>query len=472
MFVAARKRNLQEEEERRQHAEELRRQTKAATKIQAIWRGNKQRRDLRQFRLKRTKPFGFYTHSLALKPVVAIWKHADVKRPRRTLYLFLEDASSSPAAKVLSMFIIGTIMVSIAGFIIETIPEVYYVTPGAPVAWLVLEVFCTFVFTLEYLFRLFVCKEAGLTIVGFVCSPLNICDLAAVLPFYVEVILKSTTEMSGRNPLLKALRVVRLVRLIRIFKLGRYASGMRLMAQALKNSSQAISVLVFLLFMGVLIFSSALFRFEQLSCPHLSDMTAKDIEEYHAECADPYFQGFSPSHGLCCTEYNAPIDFPSIPAAFWWSMVTMMTVGYGEIVPRTTLGKCVGFVAMLVGMVLIALPVAIVGQKFQDVYEHHDLDEAKSRAAARLKVTGEKWTLEPQSDVLPRLRALKVKDSALAVAMTDLTCALEEVWEQREQLSRERKMEFEKQDLVNQKFSKLLLGMEASLSSSPAVPAP
>merc|ERR1719272_17157 len=124
----------------------------------------------------------------------------------------------------------------------------------------------------------------------------------------------------------------------------------------------------------------------------------------------------------------------------------MTSVGYGEVYPRTTMGRMVGFVAMLAGMVLIALPVAIVGQKFQDVYENHDLEEAKRRASVRMKVMGEVWSLVPASDVISRLHKVKVKDPLLASLVHDLSSELSEVWEQREQLMRERKYDIDEQE--------------------------
>merc|ERR1719253_185522 len=151
-----------------------------------------------------------------------------------------------------------------------------------------------------------------------------------------------------------------------------------------------------------------------MSCPEIDVLTTRQLRNYHDECHDDFNRGYSPSFGLCCTQESSPNDFPSIIAAFWWSLVTMTSVGYGEVYPRTTMGKCVGFFAMLVGMVLIALPVAIVGQKFQDVYDNHDLEEAKRRAAVRMKVMGEVWTLEPKSDVLPRMKKLQIRDPMLA----------------------------------------------------------
>jgi len=296
---------------------------------------------------------------------------------------------------------------------------------------------------------------------------MNIFDLAAVMPFYIELVLRSIG--SAETPALRALRVVRLIRILRIFKLGRYASGMRLMGEALRNSSQAISVLVFLLLMGVVLFSSALFYVEKLSCPEKDKL---NLTKYELECADSFNRGWAPSYdgALCCTythtEDGAPSDFPSIIAASWWSVVTMTSVGYGEVYPRTALGKLVGTVAMLVGMVLIALPVAIVGQKFQDVYESHDLQESKERAAMRMTVYGQEWTLVPPSDICARLKKLRLKDPSLGKSVEMFSSYLEEVWEQREQLTRERKFEIDKQEEVHAKVGKLLASMESTLESA------
>merc|ERR1711881_696010 len=83
--------------------------------------------------------------------------------------------------------------------------------------------------------------------------------------------------------------------------------------------------------------------------------------------------------GLCCDEFDSPNDFRSIIDAFWWSFVTMTTVGFGDVYPRTWLGKVVGTFSMLSGILIIALPVAIVGRKFQEIYESY-AGEEKSTA--------------------------------------------------------------------------------------------
>merc|ERR1719277_311057 len=108
----------------------------------------------------------------------------------------------------------------------------------------------------------------------------------------------------------------------------------------------------------------------------------------------------------------------------------MTSVGYGEVYPRTALGKCLGFTVMLVGMVVIALPVAIVGQKFQDVYECHNMEVAKTAASARLQAPGQIWALVPGSNILEKLEGLKVKDAQVSACVAAMVSTLPEIWEQ------------------------------------------
>mmetsp|Transcript_72959 Transcript_72959/g.165460 ORF Transcript_72959/g.165460 Transcript_72959/m.165460 type:complete len:481 (-) Transcript_72959:76-1518(-) len=424
----------------------------AAVKIQSIWRGRQERLGWQKRRFRK-KPWGYFTHTLTLTYISSVW-NPEQASARKRLYELLEEPGSSTLAFGLSIFIVTTIVVSIVVFLLETVPAALH--GNATLLWFSAEIWCTAVFTLEYGLRLSVCGEGGMSRIRFLVTPMNVFDLCAVLPFYFDFIMKAAGI--GNTVILRMSRMVRLTRLMRIFKLGRYASGIRLMGEALRNSSQAISVLVFLLCMGVVLFSSALYHMERLSCPtHV--MSAAQLAEYDAECDDPYNRGYSPKYGLCCTLDGAPLDFPSIVAASWWSMATMTSVGYGDIYPRTVLGKCVGFVAMLVGMVLIALPVAIVGQKFQDVYDRRDLEEAKLRAASRMKAEGKTWALAPASDVVQKLKQLSIKDPVLAGSIAGLASGLEDVWEQREQLGRLRKIEFDHQDAFSKKAENTLEGM-------------
>lgn len=283
---------------------------------------------------------------------------------RYKVYLILEDPTSSKHAQITSVVILTTILFSIACFMVETMPDFKDVPSDT---WLIMELICTVVFTLEYVIRLMVCDVVGTSQWKFIREPMNICDFLAILPFYVQLIGKA----AGGGEDMGIFRAIKLSRLLRIFKLARYSSGMRLMAEALTNSFRALSVLLFFLCIGIVLFSSSLYNAERISCPSRADLAKKgETEKYILQCLKSS-DGWSQDYGLCCDEHDSPNDFPSIIEGFWWSIVTMTTVGFGDVYPRTGAGKIVGIFTMLAGLLLISLPVAIVGRKFQEVYEEH-----------------------------------------------------------------------------------------------------
>merc|ERR1719171_2777105 len=221
---------------------------------------------------------------------------------------------------------------------------------------------------------------------------MNLCDLFAVVPFYVEKLLQYIYGTDSGLDFLRALRSIRLIRLFRVFKLGKYSKGMKVMQEAIALSSQALTLLIFMLGIAVILFGAIIFFAEQVSCPEIGQgMDVGTYSELYREvCRDGGYQGTgfhfdsnSLRWELCCDEYGHPADFSSIVDSCWWAIVTMTTVGYGDKYPRTFLGKLVGAVCMLFGILLIALPTAIVGQKFQEVYRrHHEAQRLQAKFAA------------------------------------------------------------------------------------------
>ena len=166
----------------------------------------------------------------------------------------------------------------------------------------------TILFTVEYLARL-ACVERPLR---YARSFFGIVDLAAVLPTYLAIFVPEAH-------LLIDVRILRLVRVFRIFKLTRYLAEVRLLGQAMANSMRKILVFLSVVIMVVLVVATIMYVIE------------------------------GPENG-----------FTSIPKAIYWALSTITTVGYGDIVPRTELGRALASLVMLIGWGILAVPTGIV----------------------------------------------------------------------------------------------------------------
>jgi len=353
---------------------------------------------------------------------------------RITLFLLIEEPRSSRAAQALSIVMLGFIIISVASFILETMPELRDIPASL---WLRIEVVCNSVFTIEYITRLCVCGVAGQSAMNFVTAPMNVCDLCAIMPFYLNL---AISRLSWARAL-GVIRTVRLVRLFRIFKLGRYSSGLQLMGEAIRNSAQALWVLGFFLAVGVLLFSSAIYHVEKFGCPRQDELARElapycvegggctKLDDYREQCRSQASTGMS-SYGLCCDDTETPLDFCSILEAFWWVLVTMTTVGYGDAYPRTDLGRVVGTVTMLSGILLIALPVAVIGRKFQEAYERN-LDRQGGRPPRGYEREDKHGAHVAggvsYAEMGRRLRLLKIPDASFGQDATKLAEDLDEL---------------------------------------------
>jgi hypothetical protein len=194
---------------------------------------------------------------------------------------------------------------------------------------------------------------------SFVIQPLNIIDLVAILPFYVELLAAGTG-----NGGLTVLRILRLGRVFRVFKLGKFSSTMQLIARVMFASMDALTIVLFFVFLGVILFGSLLWIAEGGTYDEATGAFLRP---------DEYGEGLERT------------PFESIPATAWFVVVTVTTLGYGDVTPTSVWGKVVAACLAHIGVLVLALPVTILGANFayyysQDERERKDAENEKRRS--------------------------------------------------------------------------------------------
>eukprot|EP01062_Namystynia_karyoxenos_P012351 TRINITY_DN1443_c0_g2_i1.p1 TRINITY_DN1443_c0_g2~~TRINITY_DN1443_c0_g2_i1.p1 ORF type:complete len:1477 (+),score=323.44 TRINITY_DN1443_c0_g2_i1:73-4431(+) len=287
---------------------------------------------------------------------------------RERTNLLFSDPTSSLWARVVSGFFMLLILLSTATFLLETVPKFSsdkdYGDPARACMWFVIESIFIAFFSFEYFVRW--ATEPWETIGAFPVDPFNIVDLIAIAPFYLELVASgfkapcgATSEEeddAGFGLDLRFIRVVRLARVFRVMKLGRNLDATRVLTKTFSRSREALMVPFFFLLLGMIVFSSLIYLVEQGD---------------YRESEDRYFITDSQGH-------EAEAVYPSIPDSLWWALVTMTTVGYGDVTPRTALGKAINSMAMMFGVLFFAMPIAIVGAEFTKA-----LDDQAQRAQMR-----------------------------------------------------------------------------------------
>jgi len=190
---------------------------------------------------------------------------------------------------------------------------------------------------------------------------MNLIDLIAIAPFFIDLII--VVVGSGSDGALKMLRLFRLARVFRIFKLSRYNSSITLCATAMYESKDTLGLMGFMLSILVIVFSSFIFFFEEGS--KNESLGIKEITD--EICMSP-----ANTTGACTSESQ----FVSIPGAMWWTIVTVMTVGYGDMYPLTNAGRVIASILMLCSIIVLALPISVIGANFSRAWmERKELDE-------------------------------------------------------------------------------------------------
>ena len=213
------------------------------------------------------------------------------------------EINDNRKSRIFAYFIQILIFVSILSFSFETVPDL---EPSTRKILRIIEIFSVIIFTIEYVLRIYVSDKKS----KFIFSFFGIIDFLAILPFYLSL---------GVD--LRSLRALRFLRLFRILKLMRYNKAIERFSRAISLAKE--EVLLFLIVTLILIYFSAV--------------------------------------GIYYFEHEVqPENFASIFDSLWWAIITLTTVGYGDVYPITVGGKVFTFFILMIGLGIVAIPTGII----------------------------------------------------------------------------------------------------------------
>ncbi len=247
---------------------------------------------------------------------------------KRRVYQVLEVAHPDDRlSRNIDRALIALIVTNVLAVVVETVEPIH---ARYEAEFWAFEVAAVAIVAVEYLLRLWVSDE-HLSVAGdgpikarlkFASTPFALIDLAAILPFYIALILPFAD-----------LRLLRVFRLLRLLKLVRYSPALATLGRVLHNERRALVGALLIMAAMLLVASTAIYYIER----HVS-----------------------------------PDKFGSIPESMWWALATLTTVGYGDVVPATPLGKMVGGLVMIFGLGMFALPIGILASGFASEIHRRD----------------------------------------------------------------------------------------------------
>ncbi|TKS80047.1 Potassium voltage-gated channel subfamily V member 2 [Collichthys lucidus] len=257
---------------------------------------------------------------------------------RKTLWDLMENPYSSLSAKAFAVFSSLFVLISIVAMTLNTVNELSQYTFGGRTYMEWIEIASILFFTMEYFLRLVTTSNLK----HFVKSALNFVDVVAVMPYFIQILFEAFVmdsedisakedlkTMSRVSKVSKVLKVIKLMRIFRILKLARHSTGMRAFGFTIRQCSEQVCCLFLFIAMGIFTFSALM-------------------------------------HSVEVDQPGTP--FSSIPDAWWWAAVSISTVGYGDVVPISYLGRCVAFGCISFGIILNGMPISILFNKFSDYY--------------------------------------------------------------------------------------------------------
>lgn len=334
---------------------------------------------------------------------------------RDWLWKFFEDPEGNLASHYINLYVLGLILAGAVITVVETVPKIHNTNEDL---FYGIEFFFVMNFSLEFVLRLISCPDYC----AFSSNFMNWIDCVSIIPFYLELALSNT----GIN--LQVLRVLRTGRALRMVKLGRYSSGIRLVQNSLISSLDALQLALVILVVLVIVFASAIYYTERGKLTNVLTGCANGTKPI-----EPCLVKETSVTQTCCFWYIRTEDtnygkegvspFQSIPDSFWWAIVTMVTVGYGDVMPATGSGQLFGVLSQLTGVIMLALPLSIVGASFHEEMQNMALErELEQQKNMPEEENNERGALETIDDLLENSEEYGKTLEAVLIIATQCAC--------------------------------------------------
>lgn len=258
---------------------------------------------------------------------------SSIERLRSSAYAIAEEGGSL-ASRLFNGFIMLLILANVLAIVLESVDPIYRAHTAFFEGF---ETFSVAVFTLEYLLRVWVCIESADYYhpvrgrLRYMVSFMALVDLLAILPYYLSMFIGLDT------------RFLRVLRLLRVFKLTRHFHPLEILMQVLRMEGPVLASALFVLLVLAVLAAG----------------------------------------GIYVVEHDAQPDaFGSIPSAMWWAIVTLTTVGYGDVVPHTDAGRIFALIITMLGVGMAALPAGIIAAGFtREMQKRREIYQSSVREA-------------------------------------------------------------------------------------------
>ena len=320
-----------------------------------------------------------------------------------------------------NLIIMVVILIATLAMVLETVDDLnQYINEKE---WAVIEAVCVVIFTIELIIKLFVTPVRKLHLFFF--SVMNLVDVVAILPFYLTLLTSAGSSEECWTGFLTVfrdnglnvtsgvdcsttggtsftfLRAFRLARVMRVLKLGNFSAGVKVFTVAIMKSTPQLVAIFFFMMIAMIVFSSIMCTAHHHPPhhrpPHLKATAVHYPTRYYAETgcnADAVAVAAGADDAVACVKQKE--SFSSIPMTMWWCVVTttvpaprlqrraaapprislgrcivtMTTVGYGDMVPKSPVGMVIAVPTMLAGILIFALPITVIGSNYEAAFHN------------------------------------------------------------------------------------------------------